>query len=184
MIKRTLEYLMEELAFSLELDAGTDIHLENLKKLQDENVQGMVISLLNVEAEGTLKNSPHYVRKNNQLLYREPPVYLNLNTLIAFKFDNYGTSLQRLEQTVQYFQNRRWFSKENERTENPMPTGVHKLVLDLQQLNFEHLNHIWSISGGTYFLTLLYKVRLLKIQPEDEVEGPEIDTIQLNSGIL
>jgi len=58
------------------------------------------------------------------------------------------------------------------------------LVLDLQQVSFEQMNHIWSISGGSQFPSLLYKVRLVKIQPQDEVEGPEIDTIQLDSGLL
>lgn len=183
MIKRTLEYLTEELIFGLGLDMA-DVKLDNLKKIQEDNAQGLIISLLNVEEESTLKNSPHFIRKNNQLLYKEPPVFLNLNILMAFEFEDYGTSLQRLEETVDYFQGKRWFSAENERTENPFPDGVHKVVLDLQQLNFEQMNHIWSISGGSQFPSLLYKVRLVKIQPHEEVEGPEIDTIQLDSGLM
>ncbi|CAN5447995.1 hypothetical protein BH23BAC3_BH23BAC3_07830 [soil metagenome] len=181
MIKRTLEYLTDELAFGLGI---SDVHLDNLKKLQEDNSSGIVISLLNVEEEHTLKNTPHFVRKNNQLIYKEPPVFLNLNILLAFEFGNYGTSLQRLEETVLFFQNKSWFISEKARDENPFPPGVNKLILNLQQLNFEHLNHIWSISGGTHFLSLLYKVRLVKIQPQDEVTGPEIDTIQLNSGLM
>lgn len=183
MIRQTLEYLIEELAFHLGLDIA-DVSLDNLKKLQEENAQGLIISLLNVEEESTLKNSPHFIRKNNQLLYKEPPVFLNLNILMAFEFVDYGTSLQRLGETVEFLQNKRWFSAENARDENPFPDGVHKLVLDLQQLSFEQMNHIWSISGGSQFPSLLYKVRLVKIQPKDEVEGPEIDTIQLDSGLL
>jgi hypothetical protein len=183
MIKRSLEYLTEELAFGLGLDS-TDVQLDNLKKLQEENAQGIVISLLNVEEENTLKNTPHFVRKNNRLLYKEPPVFLNLNILMAFEFEDYGTSLQRLEEAVNFFQSRRGFGPETERDDNPFPSGVQKLILDLQHLNFEHLNHIWSISGGSHFLSLLYKVRLVKIQPGDETEAPEIDTIQLNSGLM
>jgi hypothetical protein len=76
------------------------------------------------------------------------------------------------------------FSLANQRPENPFPQGVEKLILELQQLNFEQLNHIWSISGGSQFPSLLYKVRLVKIQPQDETEGPEIDTIQLDSGVM
>lgn len=183
MIKRTLEYLTEELAFGLELDIS-DVNLDNLKKIQEDNAQGLIVSLLNVEEESTLKNSPHFIRKNNQLLYKEPPVFLNLNILMAFEFEDYGTSLQRLGETVDFFQSKRWFTAENAREENPFPEDVHKLILDLQQLNFEQLNHIWSISGGTQFPSLLYKVRLVKIQPEDETEGPEINSIQLDSGLM
>lgn len=183
MIKQTLEYLTEELAFGLGLDIA-DVNLDNLKKLQEENAQGLIISLLNVEEESTLKNSPHFIRKNNQLLYKEPPVFLNLNILMAFEFVDYGTSLQRLSETVDFLQGKRWFTSENARDDNPFPAGVHKLILDLQHLSFEQMNHIWSISGGAQFPSLLYKVRLVKIQPEDEVEGPEIDSIQLDSGLM
>lgn len=183
MIKQALEYLTEELAFGLGLNIS-DVTLDNLKKLQEENAQGLIVSLLNVEEESTLKNSPHFIRKNNQLLYKEPPIFLNLNILLAFEFVDYGTSLQRLGETVNFFQSKRWFTPDNERSENPFPDGVQKLILDLQHLSFEQMNHVWSISGGSQFPSLLYKVRLVKIQPQDEVEGPEIDTIQLDSGLM
>jgi hypothetical protein len=181
MIKRSLEYLSEELAFGIGV-SESDVSINNLNALQNENAQGIVVSLLNVEEETTLKNTPHVSRKNERLMYKEPPVYLNLNVLLAFEFENYGTSLQRLEDTVQFFQNKRLFTSENERVENPFPAGAKKLILDLQQLNFEHLNHIWSISGGTHFLSLFYKIRLVKIEPQQEMEAPLVDTIQLNSG--
>jgi|AntRauTorcE11898_2_1112593.scaffolds.fasta_scaffold10017_3 hypothetical protein len=183
MIKQTLEYLTEELALGLDLDIA-DVHLDNLKKIQEESAQGLIISLLNVEEESTLKNTPHFIRKNNQLLYKAPPVFLNMNILMAFEFEDYGTSLQRLGETINFFQSKRWFSTENERAENPFPIGVQRVILDLHQLNFEQMNHIWSISGGSQFPSLLYKVRLVKIQPDDEIEGPEIDTIQLDSGLM
>mgnify|MGYP006274276181 CR=1 FL=1 len=183
MIKQTLEFLTEEVAFGLGLDIS-DVSLDNLINLQENNAQGLIISLLNVEQESTLKNSPHFIRKNNRVVYKEPPVFLNMNILMAFEFDDYGTSLQRLGDTVEFFQSRRMFSIANQRPENPFPQGVEKLILELQQLNFEQLNHIWSISGGSQFPSLLYKVRLVKIQPQDETEGPEIDTIQLDSGVM
>lgn len=182
MIKHALEYISEELAFALGLDIS-DVILDNIQKIQEKQAQGLVISLLNVEEESTLKNTPHYIRKNNQLLYKEPPVYLNLNTLLAFEFEDYGTSLQRIAETVDFFQSKKWFTAENERAANPFPAELHKLILDLQQMNFEQLNHIWSISGGAHFPSLLYKIRLVKIQPQDEIEGPEIDTIQLDTGL-
>lgn len=181
MIKRSLEYLSEELASGIGV-SESDVTINNLNTLQNDNAQGIVISLLNVEEETTLKNIPHVSRKSERLMYREPPVYLNLNVLLAFEFEDYGTSLQRLEDTVQFFQNKRRFSSENERPENPFPSGTEKLILDLQQLSFEHLNHIWSISGGTHFLSLFYKIRLVKIEPQQETEAPLVDTIQLNSG--
>ncbi len=182
MIKPALEYLIEELASGLGLEV-TEVVLDNLQKLQEKKAQGIIISLLNVEEEFALKNTPHYIRRNNQLFYKEPPVYLNLNILLAFEFDDYGTSLQRLSETVEFFQVNKWFTAESQRPANLFPQGLHKLILDLQQMNFEQLNHIWSISGGAHFPSLLYKMRLIKIQPQSEIEGPEIDTIQLDTGM-
>ena len=183
MIKTALEHISEELAFRLGLDIS-EIHVDSLLKLQNSRDQGLVISLLNVEQESTLKNTPHYIRKNNQLFYKEPPVYLNLLVLLAFEFGNYGKSLQRLSETVEFFQSQRLFDAENERSENPFPPGLNKMILDLQQITMEQLNHIWSIAGGQHFPSLLYKVRLIKIESQDEMKGPEIDTIQLDSGLV
>lgn len=182
MIKKALEHISEELAFALGLD-DSEIHLDSLLKLQEKKEQGLVLSLLNVEQEHTLKNSPHFSRQNNQVVYKEPPVYLNLNILLAFEFGNYGTSLQQLSRTVEYFQGQKWFSAENERSANLFPEGLEKMILDLQEMNFEQMNHIWGVAGGAHFPSLMYKVRLLKIQSEDEIAGPEIDTIQLESGL-
>lgn len=182
MIKKALEHISEELAFALGLD-DSEIHLDSLLKLQEKKEQGLVISLLNVEQEHTLKNTPNFNRKNSQVFYKEPPVYLNLNILLAFEFGNYGKSLQRLSQTVEYFQGQKWFSPENERSANPFPEGLERMILNLQEMSFEQMNHIWSIGGGAHFPSVMYKVRLLKIQSDDEIEGPEIDTIQLESGL-
>lgn len=180
MIKRALEYIMEELSSGLGLDTS-DLTLNNLRTIQDGNSHELVISLLNVEEESTLKNTPHYVHKNNQIFYKEPPVYINLNILMAFVFEDYGTSLQRLAETVEFFQGHRMFSAENHHSGILFPAGIQKLILDLQSMSFEQLNHIWSISGGPHFPSLLYKVRLLKIQSNDEIEGSEIDTIKVET---
>ncbi len=182
MINQSLEFISDELALGLGITS--DVSVENLSKIKDENLSGLIISLLNVQEESTLKNSPHVIRKANRLAYKEPPVYLNLYTLMAFEFEDYGTSLQRLEETVLYFQNKSWFSSENERADNPFPSGLKKLILDLQNLTFEQLNHIWSISGGSHCLSLLYRIRLVIIEPLDEIDAPEIDTIKLESGLL
>lgn len=183
MIRQTLEYLAEELVLGLELDTS-DVTLDNLNTIQEENARGLLISLLNVEEESTLKNTPNFTRKNNRIFYKEPPVFLNLNLLIAFEFENYGTSLQRMGEVVDFFQSKKWFTADNEQEENPFPDGMHKLIMALQPMNFEQMNHIWGISGGAHFPSLLYRMRLVKIEPQDETEASEIDTIQLDSGLI
>lgn len=183
MILDALNYLRDELTFELGL-APNEVMIENLRVLKEtDNTNGLYISLFNVEQEGILKNTPHYTQVNNQLRYKEPPVYLNLFVLFAFEFSNYGTSIQRMSDTIEYFQSKHWFSAENERAANPFPADLNKIMLELFSLNFEQMNYIWGVLGGDHFPSVMYKLRLIKLQRDVDVAGPEITTISVNSSV-
>ncbi|GAB5472421.1 MAG: hypothetical protein Mars2KO_05200 [Maribacter sp.] len=183
MILDGLNYLRDELSFGLGLPAN-EVIIENLRVLhQNDNANGLYISLFNIEQENVLKNTPHHTQINNQLRYKEPPVYLNLFVFFAFEFSNYGTSLQRMSDTIEYFQSKSWFSSENERAANPFPTIMNKMVLELFSLNFEQMNHIWGVLGGDHFPSVMYKLRMIKLQRDIDIAGPEITTISINSSV-
>jgi len=183
MIYKALDYIKEELAFYIDLDES-EISVDSLQKMQKNKGQGLIISLLNVEEEITLKNTPHYIQQKNSLKYREPAIFLNLNIIMAFDFDHYSNSLKQMAETVEFFQGNRWFSVENSRAANPFPTTIKKLIMDLQKANFEQLNHIWSICGGVLHPSLMYRIRLLKLQSDVSYDANEIDTIQLDSNLM
>ncbi|MCX2743866.1 DUF4255 domain-containing protein [Mangrovivirga sp. M17] len=181
MILDALNYIREELVFELGLTSD-EVIIENLQVLkQAENKEGLYISLFNVEQEGILKNTPHYINVNNQIRYKEPPVYLNLFVFFAFEFETYTKSVQRMSDTIEVFQNRHWFSSENERIANPFPDNLEKIMLELFSLNFEQLNHIWGVLGGDHFPSVMYKLRLVKLQRDIDLEGPAINTISVNT---
>ena len=183
MILDSLTFLRQELSFELSLNIN-EVLIQNLQVLkQSNNANGIYISLFNIEQENILKNTPHYVQVNNQIRYKEPPVYLNLFVLFAFEFSDYGTSLQRMSDTVEYLQSKHWFSAENERPANPFPSGLNKMVLELFSLNFEQMNHIWSVLGGDHYPSVMYKLRLIKLQRDIDIAGPEITTISVNSSV-
>lgn len=183
MILDALSYLREELSFELGL-ASNEVIIENLQVLkQNENANGLYISLFNIEQENVLKNTSHYTHVNNQVRYKEPPVYLNLYVFFAFEFSNYGTSLQRMSDTIEYFQSKHWFSPENERAANPFPVGLNKILLEIFSLNFEQMNHIWGVLGGDHFPSVMYKLRLIKLQRDIDAAAPEISTISLNTSV-
>jgi hypothetical protein len=46
---------------------------------------------------------------------------------------------------------------------------IQKLITDLYTVNFEQLNQIWSILGGKYLPSVLYKVRQITID-EDAID--------------
>ena len=103
--------------------------------------------------------------------------------MFAFDFGNYSTDIQRMSEMIEYFQNKHWFSPENERAANPFPPDLNKIMLELFSLNFEQLNYIWGVLGGDHFLSVMYKLRLIKLQRDIDVAGPEITTISVNSSV-
>jgi len=182
MIDEALSYTRAEVRDYLGVQ-DTEVMVGNVQVLKEGNNRGAYISLINVEEESTLKNGEHYIRQNNQVRYKEPPVFVNLYVLCAFDFENYNTSLLRLNQTTELFQNKRMFSLANQRPTNQFPTSLEKLIFDYYNLSFEQLNHLWGVLGSPYLPSLYYKVRMVKIQANVTVAGPEITSIHLGTTI-
>lgn len=179
MISDAVEYIRREVVNVPGL-ADEDVLTGNIHMLKKENnKKGLILSLANVKEERTLHNTSHITRKNNQVHYQEPPLYLNLYLLIAANFENYDTSLQRLSEVIEFFQSKRTFEAKNASQNNPFPATLNRLILDLYNLNFEQLSHLWDILGGEYLPSVLYQVRLVKIQRDESLAGPEISTIEV-----
>ena len=64
---------------------------------------------------------------------------------------------------------------------NPFPQTLEKIIFDIYNLDFEKLNHLWGVLGCSYFPSVLYKVRLIKVQADISAPGPEITTIQVDT---
>lgn len=182
MIGDAVEFIRKELARHLGL--GNDqVIVASAKTLNQDGAQGVAISLVNLEEEAALRNLPHTDRRQGQTVRVEPPVHLNLYLLFAFDFAPYATALIRLSETIELFQEHRWFGPETQSGvgATPFPAGVERLVFELQNMNFEALNNLWGILGGSYFPSVVYKVRLVKIQADTAAETPEITTIRLDT---
>jgi hypothetical protein len=187
MIQTAMEYLADELEAALNLDDET-VTVERLQILQEKKGEGIVFSLLNVEEESTLKNLPHHFiqKKNspdpsdeqNTLFQQIPPLSLNLRVVFAFDFDDYGTTIQRLSGAANFFHKRRWFSPGNG-AEHSLPKPIGKMIVDLETLSLEQLNHVWSISGGVHYPALFYKIRLLKLEQDEPAQDDPVRTIEL-----
>lgn len=182
MIEQTIEFIRTQLAgdATLDLDAN-EIIAENMHVLSDPNRSGLFLSLVNIEEEPTLKNKPNYVRINNQLRRMEPPVVLNLYLLFAFRLDSYSTSIAKLSQLVSFFQTNKWFTFNNVTDTQNFDPPIDRLVFELYNVNFEQLNHIWSVLGGNHYPSVLYKVRVVKVQRNQQHDAPEVTTISVDS---
>jgi hypothetical protein len=148
-----------------------------------ENLDGkIVMSLVNLQEETTLKNMPYYRQENGRTVYRNPPVNLNLFVLFSvLQREQYETSLKRLSRVVEFFQWRKEFSF----SATPPPLGSIsqdiRIYADLYTLTFEQLNHLWGALGGKQVPFVLYKMRLVEIEAQKpQGEGSVITEVLIN----
>jgi hypothetical protein len=121
-----------------------DVHLSNIAFMdtagtsQEVNTPtGIIISLVNIEEESTLKNGKNF-RKNpatGRVDYENPPVYLNLYILFSVNVNSYDLALQSLSTIIQAFQGEYFFRRtiDGEQIE---------ISLDLYTMTFEQINHL------------------------------------------
>lgn len=120
------------------------------------------LSLVNIEEERIGRDVvPHRVNPDNSISHLNPEIRLNLLVLFVAHFNDYKTSLQYISGLIRFFQKKSVFSPD---TSPAMPLGLKKLVVELQQLNFEQQNNLWAALGAKYLPSVLYKVRAISIQ--------------------
>jgi len=186
MIDQTLQFIRNQLSEDDVLDLGlNDIITDNFHTLQSSpNREGVFISLVNIEEEKTLKNKPSYIRLNNQLKRIEPAVVLNLYVLFAFKLSQYNTSIIKLSQVISFFQQHKFFSFNPNTDTQFFDPPIDRLIFELHNMNFEQLNHIWSVLGGNHYPSVLYKVRIVKVQRNVQLDASEVTSIKMDSSII
>lgn len=181
MINEALEFVRRAVRDHLGV-SDAEVLLDSARVLaQDGTAEGLAITLINVEEEPALRNTPDVAIVDGQPMMRRPSVFMNLYLLFAFDFPNYGMSLLNLSRTVALFQDRRVFTPADGSMDNPFPQHAVQLAFDHHNMSFEALNNLWSIMGGTLFPCVVYKVRLVEIRHEvPDQTAPAIDTIALN----
>jgi len=118
------------------------------------------VSLVNIEEDRISKTPQNYVRNGNDIIYKNPKLYLNLYLLFSANLTSYLESLKRLSYIIQFFQYKNVFNSVNS---PDIPPGINELVLDLITLSYQDLNNLWGIMGSKYLPSAMYKVRLINI---------------------
>jgi hypothetical protein len=148
--------------------------LQNISRLDEDALKTtnkILISLLNIAEESSLKNNPdHTMMKNNAVTYSNPPLNLNLFVMVTSFMTNYENALIYLSYAISFFQGKYSFTLKNSTTEvEGLPDDFH-VILDIYTLGFEQLNYVWSTLGGKQHPFICYKVRLLKMERESTTE--------------
>lgn len=171
-------------------DASVNVIIDNIGLLEtskgDTLTNNIVITLVNVEEESTLKNQPAVLRPVFQnAIYQNPPVFLNLYVLFTCNYsgNDYRLALKRLGYIIQFLQTRNSFSASSTSTGGSLDltqAGVSELrfTMELYTLTFEQINHLWGSLGGRQIPFVMYKLRLVGITERAIVrEVPLIEEI-------
>ena len=140
----------------------------------------IVLSLVNLIEEVTLKNSSPYRSSNFEQTIENPPVFLNLFLLFTANFTSpqgtgsssqipYNNGLTLLSTVIEFFQSQNVFTVQNapdpDTIQDPKLQNL-KIVMDLYPLTFEQVNHLWGSLGGKQMPFVLYKARVLPLKKE------------------
>jgi len=137
----------------------------------------VVITLLNIEEESTLKNRSWYTRtksNENPLQYnmekKNPPAYLNLYVMIAANRDAYDKSLSDISKVIEIFQ-----------TNNVLEYNDFKFRAELHSVPFEQLSYVWGLLGGKVMPSAFYKISVVEIAATEKENINLIDEVTIES---
>lgn len=194
MIDSALLLLRNELSAYIALkDASANVIIDNIGMFETSNgdtlPNNIILTLVNIEEESTLKNQPPLRRPlGATAIYENTPVYLNLYVLFTCNYSgtDYPLALKRLGYIIRFIQGKTVFS-----TSTSVLSGLPdiqdpdivdlKFTLELYTLTFEQINHLWGSLGGRQMPFVMYKLRLVAITESAVVrEVPLIEEIETN----
>lgn len=194
MIDKALQLLRDELYSYINLkDASVNVIIDNIGLFETQNgdtlANNIIITVVNVEEESTLKNQPALRRPfANSAIYKNAPVYLNLYVLFTCNYSgtDYILALKRLSYIIQFFQSKNYFSASSSVAGAGIDLSADdvsdiKFTLELYTLTFEQINHLWGSLGGRQMPFAMYKLRLVAITDRAVIrEVPLIEEVEIN----
>lgn len=138
----------------------------------------IVLTLINIEEENTLRNNFPVQQVGSSFVTQAPTLFLNLYLLFSANFDQYKEALKRVGYVIQFFQvNKRL------RVADPAAAAPYDVYFTMHNIGFENLNNLWTVLGGKYIPSVLYKARLVAVQETPPVGGKVIVDIQTSERV-
>lgn len=186
MIYEALYILIGELnSYLASQGLDEDVVLDNIAFVENESeatpsmANKVVLTLLNLNEEVTMRNLPNNRIESNKIAYRNNKINLNLYILFSSNKTGYDISLKYLSRILEFFQGKSVFTQANTNFEHSDPIlsamGDFRYTLELYTPTFENLNYIWGTLGGRQLPSALYKMSLVVIDREATLnESPKI----------
>ena len=172
MLNIALKFLENQLNTYLDTKRASDSNLGKVKssRLVDDNGKSAVTqdsigaSIINIEEERIFKSQvSEYAHTNGQHIVLEPELKINLYVLFAANFKEYDEALKYISYVLMFFQSHPVFTQEQYPELDP---SIEKLTAELQSLNYDQLNQIWTFIGGKQIPSIVYKVRMVSLQDQ------------------
>ena len=170
MIFQVLQIIKEELNGYFTDENPVELaNIATIASGEDNNEESdIILTLINIDEESTLKNVPNYKVEGTTVSYKNPKVNINLYILFSANNNLYTESLKSVSRIIEFFQGKNVFTHLNtnfNRDEAEMQgLGDFKFITELYTPSFEQLSYIWGVLGGKQYPSVLYKVRLLEIE--------------------
>jgi hypothetical protein len=165
------------------LNVAVSAELGNIGEILAANTHGsekdIIISLINIEEDRVSRDPQNFLRTDSGIVKKNPAIHLNLTLLFtSVKLDTgYQVALQNIQRVIEFFQKRYVFDHSN----TPgLDTGIEKLILEMMSLNLEQLHQLWSMLGGKYHPSVVYKMRMITIDSVSDINGSLIKEIEAN----
>ena len=176
MIYEVLQIVTDEVNNYLDsLDMDKSVQLDNIAVIdQDQSDTNtdmedcVVLTLLNMDEEKTLKNFPNIRRSGSTVDYLNNKVNLNLYVLFSANRSSYVKSLKDISKIIEFFQGKHLFTQANSDydRDNVAMSSLKdfRFTVELYTPTFEELNFIWGTLGGKQYPSALYKLSLIEIE--------------------
>ncbi len=156
-----------------------DLNIDKLLVSQIVNQDGsiafkgenkIICSLINIEQEKVHLNAGGSISPKIN-----PPVDLNLYLLYSayFSSENYDEAFKYLTNLVAFFQAKKVFTPTN--TPSLSPT-IDKITFEIVNLDLGELSNLWAALGAKYMPSIIYKVRMIRIDENRILEEVPIIT--------
>ena len=140
------------------------------------------ITLINIEEEKIFKTPGLQVTVTKDgTFYTEPDVKLNLYLLFSSYNKSYDESLKYISKIISFFQLQTVFDHTDDATVTDakllLDPGIQQLILELYSPSFDQLNQIWASLSIGYLPSVMYKVRMLIVDANQQTPAPVITSL-------
>ena len=179
------------------------IEITNIATLNDGDdfllsKTAIVMSIVNIEEDKTLRNQSVYLRDTNDQTqisrYKQPTQHLIISLLFAsYSKDlaKYLDGIEKLKGVISYFQQNNSFYYKDDDTElidydtylgktELQKQNYQKITIESVSLSTDQLNQLWSYLGSRYMPSMLYKLRLCMIQESPVIQEKVIKKVKID----